>query len=166
MGINNSTLFKFDSRVLFLLVNSLYGLRVIDTRQYAPDFPYEKLDQLKNYEINKYAWALSTKLLPPPMADDTEEAADDLYLPYYYATEDNADMFYQPYLQQQEDQPEADDYYLPYLHQDPWVTYYGGLPTLDNSERYVGPVETEDLRTHAQDVKYEGLMAYPELPKL
>merc|ERR1712037_740142 len=63
-------------------------------------------------------WSCSS---PPPASGD----ADKFYYPYYYNTEQNADLFYKS---------------------DPWAAYYEGLPRLAPGEKFQGP--SEDLPQH------------------
>ena len=83
----------------------------------------------------------------------TEDNADEFYKPYFYATEDNADLFYAPYLganiraDEERETYDADSYYLPYYADqmsDPWLQFYGPLPTHSKDHPYQGP--TTDLQ--------------------
>jgi len=131
--------------------------------QYAPEYPYDgqittgnqgdasfyyhpsvKTLKRTNPDLSKFAYALSTILLPPPISSSpvetghtieaTEDAAAEYYAPYIqdmYKTyddknlkltqtlkEDDADKYYLPYMQNK--QPEiyssnnAEEFYLPY----------------------------------------------------
>jgi len=103
-------------------------------KQYAPKYPYtvDAASYHKHPVLSKFSWALSSKLVPPPVEESNAEDVDALYKHYYYTTEDNADMFYEPYLGanvedvSMEDQ--ADEFYKPYFHQTTGVQYYGGQP--------------------------------------
>ena len=68
------------------------------------------------------------------------------YFPYYYNTEENADMYYYPYYYNTEQN--ADLFYK----SDPWAAYYEGLPSLAPGEKFQGP--REELPQHTG--LYEG----------
>jgi len=93
--------------------------------KYAPSYPYKEESmselripstKLKRPDISKFEYALSTILLPPPMSPET-----------LVNSEDNADVYYAPYMQYMYKDPSylpdnsednADVYYAPYMQND------------------------------------------------
>merc|ERR1712073_236976 len=94
--------------------------------KYAPAYPYKEesmtelripkpVTNMKRPDISKFEYALSTILLPPPMSPETLENS-----------EDNADVYYEPYKNMYKDssygrdnsEDNADVYYAPYIQND------------------------------------------------
>ena len=96
--------------------------------------------------MRRFAWALSPVLLPPDDDLNTEDNADLFYSPYMNLnTEDNADYFYQPYLHHLDIQSS----YTPYIQN---TAQYNSLQhqhslyhddPAPGSYRSYPPVETE-----------------------
>merc|ERR1711953_1192670 len=98
-------------------------------QQYAQAYPYN--DREMKSSLSDMVNALSPFLLPPTshIAEKVDEA-DQYYYPYYYNTEDSADIFYKPYSQQF----------------DPWLAYYerqSELPQHDEGPKDQLPQHTE-----------------------
>merc|ERR1712168_145500 len=171
--------FQFLAQIMGVISIKVVNLDEIGSsyKQYAPKYPYtvDAVSYQKHPLLSKLSWALSPKLVPPPPQEsDVEDDVDvdALYKHYYYATEDNADMFYEPYMgvniEDVSMEAHADDYYKPYFHQSAeGVQYYGGrpkqnskqfLPSLGHDQFYQAPTQFQELPKLSQGARYRAPM--------
>merc|ERR1712142_64035 len=159
--------FQFLAQILGVISIKVVSPDEIESihKQYAPKYPYtvDAASYHKHPVLSKLSWALSPKLVPPPVEESDAKDVDELYKHYYYATEDNANMFYEPYLGanvedvSMEDQ--ADESYKPYLHQTTGVQYYGGQPLQkQDDELYQKPTQLQELPKLSHGALYEAPM--------
>ena len=111
-------------------------------------------------------------MVPPPVE---EENSDLFYKPYNFATEDKADMLYQPYKKPNiHEDYDAEKYYLSYIPDwnqmsDPWLQYYDNtpLPTHSKTQKYEGPFPSVSMELFEGPFQTLGeVPQYQELPKL
>jgi len=159
--------FQFFAQILGVISIKVVSHDEIESihKQYAPKYPYtvDAASYHKHPVLSKLSWALSSKLVPPPVDESNADDVDQLYKHYYYATEDNANMFYEPYMGanvedvSMEDQ--ADEFYKPYFHQTTGVQYYGGQPLQKQVDQlYQVPTQLQELPKLSHGALYEAPM--------